>query len=341
MHLDQAYMQRALFLASQGAGFVLPNPLVGAVIVKDGKLLGEGHHQAFGSAHAEINAIAAVKNKADLKGATLYVNLEPCAHYGKTPPCALALIQCGIARVVVANLDPNPLVAGKGMALLEEAGITTEIGVLAAEGAELNRAFFYFHTHGKPYVCLKYAQSKDGFVAKVNGQPHRFSNAQSQVLVHRLRASHQGILVGLNTVLCDDPALTVRDWHGRSPLRIVLDPLGHLDQQNYRLLQDGLETWILSQEKQGQRGNVTWFALGAEFSSARILDFLGSKGMVSVLVEGGPKTLALFMQGNHYQEIIRIESNEVLGAGISAPVWEGTGLVFSLGNNNTWTWARN
>ncbi|MFM6937352.1 MAG: bifunctional diaminohydroxyphosphoribosylaminopyrimidine deaminase/5-amino-6-(5-phosphoribosylamino)uracil reductase RibD, partial [Aquirufa sp.] len=193
MLTDEIWMQRALDLAQLGGGFVVPNPWVGCVVVRDNVLLGEGFHAQYGGPHAEVNAFRDIK---DARGATAYVSLEPCSHTGKTPPCADLLIKHQVSRVVVCNLDPNPLVGGQGIAKLKAAGIEVQVGILSDKGELINRRFFYFHRNRRPYITVKYATSADQFIAHPNGDAHQFSNPISQQLVHRLRAEHQAILVG-------------------------------------------------------------------------------------------------------------------------------------------------
>jgi len=223
---NEIWMQRAFDLALLGSGRVAPNPLVGCVIVKDERLLGEGYHQEFGGPHAEVNAIRNASES--VAGATAFVTLEPCSHVGKTPPCADLLIESGIKEVYVANLDPNPLVAGKGVEKLKAAGITCHIGVGAEKGEWINRHFFTYHRLKRPYITFKYACSADGFIAATNGSPVQLSNELSAIRVHQMRSEHQGIVVGVQTILTDDPSLTTRLVAGANPTRIVLDPSGRM-----------------------------------------------------------------------------------------------------------------
>ncbi|MBY0434284.1 MAG: bifunctional diaminohydroxyphosphoribosylaminopyrimidine deaminase/5-amino-6-(5-phosphoribosylamino)uracil reductase RibD, partial [Cyclobacteriaceae bacterium] len=219
----EIFMQRALELAQLGAGHVSPNPLVGCVIVLDGKIVGEGWHKKYGEAHAEINAINAVADKNSLREATVYVNLEPCSHHGKTPPCADRLIELGVKKVVIANLDTNPLVAGNGIKKLRESGAEVITGVLQKQGRELNRRFFTYVENKRPYIVLKWAQTVDGFIAHENYESKWISNEYSRQCVHRWRSEEEAVLVGTRTAQHDNPQLSVRDWSGRNPMRIVLD----------------------------------------------------------------------------------------------------------------------
>jgi diaminohydroxyphosphoribosylaminopyrimidine deaminase/5-amino-6-(5-phosphoribosylamino)uracil reductase len=333
MLTDEIWMQRALDLAQLGGGFVVPNPWVGCVVVRDNVLLGEGFHAQYGGPHAEVNAFRDIK---DARGATAYVSLEPCSHTGKTPPCADLLIKHQVSRVVICNLDPNPLVGGQGVAKLEAAGIEVHVGVLSDKGELINRRFFYFHRNRRPYITVKYASSADQFIALPNGDAHQFSNPISQQLVHRLRAEHQAILVGVNTANADNPSLTTRVWPGNSPMRFVLDPQARMDEKLH-LLQDELRTYIFTQEVTKSEGNKHWIALGSENYLQKFMGFCKEKAIQSILIEGGTKTIEAYIQEIDVQEIIHIESTEVLGSGISAPniqfVDERT---YQLGSNNHW-----
>jgi diaminohydroxyphosphoribosylaminopyrimidine deaminase/5-amino-6-(5-phosphoribosylamino)uracil reductase len=333
MLTDEIWMQRALDLAQLGGGFVVPNPWVGCVVVRDNILLGEGFHAQYGGPHAEVNAFRDIK---DARGATAYVSLEPCSHTGKTPPCADLLIKHQVSRVVICNLDPNPLVGGQGVAKLEAAGIEVHVGVLSDKGELINRRFFYFHRNRRPYITVKYATSADQFIAHTNGDAHLFSNKISQQLVHQLRAEHQAILVGVNTANADNPSLTTRVWPGNSPMRFVLDPQARMNEKLH-LLQDELPTYIFTQEVTKSEGNKHWIALGSENYLQKFMGFCKEKAIQSILIEGGTKTIEAFIQEIDVQEIIHIESTEVLGSGISAPniqfVDERT---YQLGSNNHW-----
>ena len=229
---DELYMQRCLQLAACGAGSTSPNPMVGAVIVCDGRIIGEGYHIRAGEPHAEVNAVNSVKAKDIplLSRSTIYVSLEPCSHYGKTPPCCDLIISRGIPRVVIATTDFNAQVNGGGIARMRDAGIEVVVGVLESESRRLNRAFFTYHICKRPAVTLKWAQSADGFIDRLRdgGTPVRFSNSVSQVAVHKLRAMHDAIIVGTRTAMLDNPSLDIRHWAGRAPLRLVIDRKGKL-----------------------------------------------------------------------------------------------------------------
>jgi diaminohydroxyphosphoribosylaminopyrimidine deaminase/5-amino-6-(5-phosphoribosylamino)uracil reductase len=290
---NEIWMQRALDLALLGSGRVAPNPLVGCVIVKNDQIIAEGYHQQYGGPHAEVNAIE--NATASVEGATAYVTLEPCSHFGKTPPCADLLIESGIKEVYVANLDPNPLVAGKGVEKLKAAGITCHIGVGAEKGEWINRHFFTYHRLKRPYITFKYACSADGFIAATNGSPVQLSNELSAIRVHQMRSEHQGIVVGVQTILTDDPSLTTRLVAGANPTRIVLDPSGRMP-LTAKVQQDGGETLVLR-------------------SSAE----LSALALQSILVEGGAKTMERLFADGLVDEIWKIRSPKLIQAGIPEP----------------------
>ncbi len=293
MSNKEIWMQRAFDLALLGFGRVAPNPLVGCVIVKEDRILGEGYHQQYGGPHAEVNAIRSCSES--VEGATAYVTLEPCSHFGKTPPCADLLIQSGVSTVYIANLDPNPLVAGKGVEKLNAAGIRCHIGLLAETGERMNRHFFTFHRKNRPHITFKYAVSADGFIAAPTGEPVQLSNELSAIRVHQLRAEHQGILVGVQTILHDDPSLTTRLVAGQNPVRIVLDPSDRIP-SSAKVLTDGGETTVLR-------------------SSAEV----AALPFQSILVEGGAKTMEKLFADGLVDEVWKIRSPKTLLEGISEP----------------------
>jgi diaminohydroxyphosphoribosylaminopyrimidine deaminase/5-amino-6-(5-phosphoribosylamino)uracil reductase len=333
MLTDEFWMQRALDLALLGGGFVVPNPWVGCVIVRDGNILGEGYHAQYGGPHAEVQAFS---NAIDAQGSTVYVSLEPCSHIGKTPPCADLLIKHQVKRVVICNLDPNPLVAGQGVAKLQAAGIEVTLHVLAKQGEITNRRFFDFHRNNKPFVTIKYASSADQFIAHATGKAQQFSNPISHQLVHRLRAEHQAILIGVNTANADNPSLTTRDWPGQSPLRMVLDPHARMN-QNTHLLQDEKPTLIFTYQVEKSIGEKKWVALGEINFLGQLMAYCQHHRIQSILVEGGTKTIESFIEAVDVQEIIHIESSQMLESGIPAPKIEmGTSGYHNLGKNNRW-----
>lgn len=316
MTVDEKYMLRALQLARQGGGHASPNPMVGAVVVHEGRIIGEGFHRCCGKAHAEVNAIASVQDQSLLPQSTIYVTLEPCSHYGKTPPCAKLLIEKGVKRVVVGTLDPFVKVSGRGVAMLREAGIEVEVGVLERECRELNKRFFTAHITRTPWVMLKWAQSADGFLASERGAV-QFSTPLTQVLMHRERAMVDAIVTGANTVKIDNPSLTVRHWSGASPLRVVLDRQLSMPSKCH-LLNDGGKTLIYNEKKEDMTGNVEWMRLNA-FEPQMWLQDLYHRGITSVMVEGGANVLQQMLDAGAWNEL-RIEVTPiVLGKGIKAP----------------------
>lgn len=318
----QDYMQRCLDLAILGQGAVSPNPMVGCVIVKNGKVIGEGYHQEFGGAHAEVLAIASVQNPKDLQGATVYVSLEPCAHFGKTPPCSSLLIENKIAQVIVACKDPNPKVSGKGIEQLQKAGIKVEVGVLQTAAQQLNKRFFCFHLKQRPYVTLKWAQTKDGFLDRLRTADQKginwISSEESRSLVHHWRSQEMGILVGKHTALNDNPSLTVRDVSGKNPTRILID--SQLQVQNdISLFSADAPTLIFNRIKNEKKGNVEWIKI-QETATKFILEELYKRGIHSVMVEGGSRTLQYFIIDNVWDEAFVLVGDLLFGEGVKAPV---------------------
>ncbi len=320
------YMRRCLQLAACGRGRVSPNPMVGAVIVCDGKIVGEGYHRQFGGPHAEVNAVASVRDPECLSRSTLYVSLEPCSHYGKTPPCSRLIIEKKIPRVVVGCLDPFPSVSGRGVAMLREAGVEVVTGVLEAECRALNAAFMTAHERQRPYVVLKWAQSRDGFIdrrRRPEEAPCRFSDAQTSLFVHRLRAGCDAILVGARTAWLDNPTLTLRLWPGRrSPLRVVLGKNIALPPSS-PLLTDGLPTELVTGSEPDASllpPNVHYSVL--DFSQPVVPQLLASlyrEGVTSLLVEGGAATLQSFIDAGLWDEA-HVETVPFdLGDGVQAP----------------------
>ena len=295
-------MQRCLDLAIQGLGNVAPNPLVGSVIVHDDKIIGEGYHQQFGKAHAEVNAIQSVINKDLLKDSTLYVNLEPCSHFGKTPPSADLIIQHKIPRVVIGSYDPNPKVAGKGIQKLREAGVEVVTEILKAESDFLNRRFITAHTKHRPYIILKFAQSVDGFMALNEPKQFWFTNELSKKLMHKWRTEEQGILVGRNTVAVDDCELTARFWQGKNPVRIVIDRKLSLptDRKIFNALAKAL---VFNEVESKEEGSTNFIQI--DFSKnvlEQVLQHLQANEIQSVIIEGGPHTLQHFISQNLWDE---------------------------------------
>jgi diaminohydroxyphosphoribosylaminopyrimidine deaminase/5-amino-6-(5-phosphoribosylamino)uracil reductase len=311
------FMQRALDLAERGKGTVRPNPLVGCVLVHEGKIIGEGCHEQYGGPHAEVNAIASVTDPKLLAAATAFVSLEPCSHWGKTPPCANLLVEKGIKSVVVATLDPNPLVAGKGVKLLEEAGISVQVGLLEQEAKWQNRRFFCQQEKHRPYLILKWAQTQDGFIARENFDSKWISSSQSRQLVHQWRAEEQAILVGKNTALHDNPRLNVRDWTGSDPIRVVLDSKLELP-ADLHLFDQQIPTLCYNLLKSEKLTNLEWVQL-PQLSLEALLADLHARQIQSVLIEGGSQTIHQFLAADLWDEARVFTAPIQFERGIAAP----------------------
>jgi diaminohydroxyphosphoribosylaminopyrimidine deaminase/5-amino-6-(5-phosphoribosylamino)uracil reductase len=320
------YMQRCLELAQQGAGRVAPNPLVGAVLVHNGEIIGEGAHLQYGGPHAEVNAIRLVSNPELLSRSTLYVNLEPCAHQGKTPPCTDLIISRQISDVVVGSLDTNPLVCGKGLLQLAEAGINVKAGILEAEARELNRRFFTWHEKKRPYIMLKWAQTADGFIdhsrEEHGGLRAIVSSLESHVLAHQLRAQEAAILVGTATALLDDPHLTVRLAAGSHPVRLVTDRHDKLP-ASLRIFDGTVPAIRFSYTASERPYTDTVVIEQGKDELHQILQVLYARNLQSVLVEGGTTLLQAFLNADLWDEIAVFISPKQFGKGVAAPVAPG------------------
>jgi diaminohydroxyphosphoribosylaminopyrimidine deaminase/5-amino-6-(5-phosphoribosylamino)uracil reductase len=329
-------MYRCLELALLGAGHTAPNPLVGSVLVYEDRdagkerIIGEGYHEQYGQSHAEANCIASVKeeDRSLIAQSTLYVSLEPCAHYGKQPPCADLIIGKKIPRVVTGCRDPFPQVNGKGIEKLRAAGVEVMVGVLEAECIEVNRRFFTFHTKHRPYIVLKWAQSADG---KIGGAGRTFvSNEYSNRLVHKWRAEEAAILVGTRTALMDDPALTVRLWEGGNPIRLVIDKELRLP-PSLQLFDGKVRTIVFNMQRHEEGGKVEWYQLSADSSLVQQVSMaLTQLKIQSVLVEGGARLLQSFIDEDYWDEARVITNNELrLPGGLPAPELKDARLVGS------------
>lgn len=320
-------MRRCFQLAKAGDSTVSPNPMVGAVIVKEGKIIGEGYHRRYGEAHAEVNAVNSVENQADCEGATIYVSLEPCAHFGKTPPCSDLLISKKFGRVVIANEDPFPEVNGKGVAKLREAGIEVITGVLAKEGAFINRYFLASVQKNRPYIMLKWAESKDGFMDKTRNAgemgPNWISSPRSRKIVHGLRAKFDAILIGTNTALTDNPELTVRDADGQNPLRIVIDRNGTLS-ASLRVFNDVAPTLVFTAKPSQIEGTNEWIQVSFENLLPQVVNELHKRKIQRLLVEGGKSTLEAFIDANLWDEALTIQGDIRFGSGLPSPQLNAT-----------------
>ncbi|TVP49995.1 MAG: bifunctional diaminohydroxyphosphoribosylaminopyrimidine deaminase/5-amino-6-(5-phosphoribosylamino)uracil reductase RibD [Mongoliibacter sp.] len=318
MGKDERYMGRALDLALLGMGSVSPNPMVGCVIVHQDKIIGEGYHMAYGGPHAEPNAIHAVKDSNLLKEATAYVTLEPCSHWGKTPPCADLLIEKKIKRVVIAAVDSNPLVGGNGIKKLKEAGIEVQQGVLEKEALEQNRRFFTFINEKRPYIILKWAQTQDGFVAKEDYDSKWISNSYSRQMVHKWRSEEDGILVGTLTAKYDNPRLNVREWVGKNPIRIVIDRNLSLD-KSLHLFDKTQSTLCYNQIENQSVSNLDHILLKKGFDMEDVLEDLYERKIQSVFVEGGARILNNLISKNLWDEARVFTGPVSFGRGIEAP----------------------
>ena len=318
---EEKYMSMCIDLARKGAGYVSPNPLVGCVIVKDGKVIGKGYHQKYGEAHAEVNAIAdAEKNGYDVKGTDLYTNLEPCSHLEKTPPCADLIIKKGLARVFVGMEDPYPKVNGKGIKRMRDAGIEVKVGILEKECRELNKFFLKYLLRSRPYVTLKIAQSIDGKIALKNYDSKYITNEESRKYVHQLRSEYDAVLIGRNTALKDDPKLTVRDVEGRNPLRFVLDAAASLPKKLHMFNSEHkTDTFILGSkmENDHEYNIVSCKEENGLINLGDALNKMWDKKITSVLVEGGANVFSQFLENGLFDDIYFFIAPKIIGDGIS------------------------
>ena len=323
MKIQEKYIKRCIEIAKNGLGTTYPNPMVGCVIVYDGKIIGEGWHKKAGEPHAEVNAINSVKDKSLLQKATIYVSLEPCSHFGKTPPCCNLIIENKIPNVVIGTVDSNVKVAGNGIKKLIEAGIQVKVGVLEKECYELNKRFFTFHEKKRPYILLKWAQSQDGFIApteKLEKKPVWITNTYSRQLVHKWRSEEQAILVGTQTVIDDNPKLDTRDWAGNNPIRLVLDQNNRIP-ENSQILDNQVKTILFSKSKTAvAKENITFESIDFQQNVAQqIVDSLYEHQIQSVIIEGGSRTLQTFIDANLWDEARVFIGNVQLMNGIKAP----------------------
>jgi len=322
-------MLRCIQLAENGLGTTYPNPLVGCVIVHNGRIIGEGWHYKSGLGHAEVNAISSVEDKALLKESTIYVSLEPCSHHGKTPPCADLIIASGIKKVVVGSRDPNPKVAGKGIQKLANSGCDVRTGVLDLECDALNKRFFTFHQKRRPFIFLKWAESADGFIAPLAAkrtskkEPVWISNEYSRQLVHKVRTTEQAVLVGTTTVELDNPALTARDWVGSNPLRVLIDRQLRLPDKA-SVLDVQAKTIIITEKEHINKDNLYFEKINfSENIASQICDILYRHQIQSLIVEGGMKTLQTFIDENLWDEAHIFRGNPTFENGTAAPKFLG------------------
>lgn len=315
-------MQRCLDLARLGLGKTYPNPMVGSVVVHNHKIIGEGWHKKAGESHAEVNAINAVKNKSLLKDSTIYINLEPCAHYGKTPPCAELIIKHQIPNVVVGCVDPFSKVSGKGIEMMEMAGAKVKVGVLEEACKNSHKRFFTFHEKKRPYIILKWAQTHDGFIAPLEqkeGEAFWITSPESKKLVHKWRAEEASILVGTNTAAKDNPALTARLWNGNQPLRLVIDRSLRL-KESLQLFDGSTETLVFTKKSKANTNSTEYQNIDFSKLHEEIMNVLYKRDIHSVIIEGGRETLQSFIDLNLWDEARVFIGECKLKAGISAPV---------------------
>lgn len=326
---DLKFMKRCLDLAAKAEGMTFPNPLVGAVIVHQGKIIGEGYHLKAGSPHAEVNAIESVKDRKLLASAVMYVNLEPCSHFGKTPPCADLIISYKIPEVVVGTTDTSGKVSGKGIAGLQAAGCKVTVGVAEDECRMINRRFFTFHEKKRPYITLKWAQSSDGFIdfrgeKKSGTGPDWITGKPERILVHKWRASEQTILAGGETIRTDNPQLNVRDWKGNNPVRLILTGSGSLpeDLAINKLIGSNV-IFTFYPEKINIAGSVIVKLNQRESSASQIIDYLYKWGIQSLFIEGGAKVLTHFISLGFWDEARIFHGDKVFKEGVKAPEIKG------------------
>jgi diaminohydroxyphosphoribosylaminopyrimidine deaminase/5-amino-6-(5-phosphoribosylamino)uracil reductase len=321
-------MRRCIELASGGEGFTRPNPLVGSVIVHDGEIIGEGYHLKAGQAHAEVIAIKSVTDRLRLKSSTIYVNLEPCSHFGKTPPCADLIIETGIPRVVIGAEDSNEKVSGGGIRKLLAAGCEVRTGVLERECRMLNKRFFTFHEKKRPYIILKWAQSADGFLDADRSpgyipRPRWITGKPERILVHKWRAAEEAILVGAGTVRADAPKLDVREWKGANPVKLILSSSGNIDHQS-TLFNTKSKVIVFTHEKDIViPGVMTRLLRRDEPSSLQIADFLYTEGIQSLFIEGGGEVLNHFIESGLWDEARIFTGNDFFRSGVQAPGLDG------------------
>ena len=343
---DEMYMRRCLELAVHGMGHVAPNPMVGSVIVCEDRIIGEGYHHSYGGPHAEVNAIASVKDKSLLKKSTLYVNLEPCSHHGKTPPCSNLILEMGIPRVVIGSTDSNPQVAGKGMERLRKGGCEVTSGILEADSRKLNKRFYTFHEKKRPFIILKWAQTLDGFIDVIRApgnpaEPTWITNDVCRVLVHKWRSEEMAIMAGTNTVEKDNPELTVRQWSGKNPFRVILDRSLRLS-ASLKVFNDQADTLILNQNREAVNKNLIYRKINfGDDVPAQILKVLREFDINSVIIEGGRQLLQSFIDQNLWDEARVFIGQELFVKGIPSPELPCLPVEKTLVGNSTLLYFQN
>jgi len=341
--IHQKYISRCIDVARNGLGITAPNPMVGAVIVHKKEIIGEGYTSVYGKAHAEVNAINSVTNKSLLKETTLYVTLEPCSHFGKTPPCADLILKHGIKKIVVGILDPHEKVAGRGVQKLIAAGCDVTVGMLEKECREHHKRFLTFHQKKRPYIILKWAETIDGFIApkkedrKTDPSPFWITNSYSQQMVHQWRSEEQAILIGTNTVLEDNPKLNVRHWKGKNPRRIILDKNLKI-KSNFNVLDGCAPTLVLTEV-----ADESLYLKGIDYEiidfqqniAEQICEKLYKHNITSVLIEGGAQTLQTFINANLWDEARVFSGNKSFSHGLKAPLFSENSIATSKINQDT------
>lgn len=315
---DEFYIRRCIELAGKALGKTYPNPLVGSVIVHQDKIIGEGYHHKAGENHAEINAIQSVQDKSLIPESTIYVSLEPCAHYGKTPPCALKIKELGFRKVVIGAMDSHDKVNGKGKKIIQDAGIEVVSGILEQECLDLDKRFFTYHEKKRPYIFLKWAQSGDGFIDQ-DFKPYSISNSLANQFVHQLRADEHSILVGTQTALNDNPGLTVRNVEGENPVRVLID-LGLKVPETFTIYNGEAKTIVINTVREEEKGNIKFIKIGKENFLNELMNALYREQIQSIIIEGGRFTLQQFIDAGLWDEAIVIKNKNLkLANGTKAP----------------------
>ena len=342
--IDEIFMQRCLDLAQKGLGSVSPNPMVGSVIVHEGKIIGEGYHRKYGEAHAEVNAINSVRDKSLLSKSTIYVSLEPCSHVGKTPACANLIVEKNIPKIVIGTIDPHEKVAGKGIEILKTANREIITGVLENKCIDLNKRFFTFHQKKRPYIILKWAETKDGYIDFVRTPSDKafwITNDECKTLVHKWRTEEDAFLVGTNTVLLDNPQLTSRLWKGKNPTRISIDKNLTLS-KDFNIFNKEAETIIFNSHTTLIINNITYLKI--DFSKniiPQILENLYDFNILSLVVEGGTQTLQSFIDLNIWDEARVFVGDHIFEKGVPAPIFEKLEFKTETFGNSILKWFYN
>ena len=334
MKTHEYFIDKCISLARKGALEVSPNPMVGCVIVNNGEIIGEGYHKEYGKNHAEVNAIHSVKDKSELKNSILYVNLEPCCHHGKTPPCTDLIIKYNIPKVVIGCIDTFSKVSGQGIKKLKDNSVEVIYGVLKKDCVELNKRFFCYHIKKRPYIILKWAKSKDNFIAPINQEkPFWMTSEKSKKLVHSWRAEEDAILIGRKTVLADNPSLTVRMCEGKNPKRIIIDKELSLDKKS-NVFDDQAETVVFNNIKSAIIDKTTYLKADFNNLNEEILNQLYNRDILSLIIEGGTITINSFIEKNLYDEIRVFTTEKLLKNGVNSPALPDINLIKTMMINN-------